>query len=57
MIRTAMCCDTCDAVFVPEHNKPYGGLAQAAHEDGWNSTCVNGKWSNACPECSAKEAA
>lgn len=51
MIRTAVLCDTCDAVFVPDERKPYRGLAQAAHAEGWNSTCVNGDWTNACPDC------
>ena len=49
-IRTAVLCDTCDAVFAPEERQPKGGLTQQAHNHGWTSTLTNGRWTNQCPD-------
>lgn len=49
-IATAVLCDTCDAVFVPEERQPKGGLTDKAHDAGWTSTKHNGRWTNTCPD-------
>lgn len=49
-IATAVLCDTCDAVFVPEQRQPKGGLTDKAHDAGWTSTLTNGRWTNQCPD-------
>lgn len=49
-IRTAVLCDSCDAVFAPEQRQPKGGLTQQAHVAGWTSTNTNGHWTNQCPD-------
>jgi hypothetical protein len=50
MIRTAMLCDHCDAVFALEESPRRGGLVNSAHENGWTSTYTNGTWTNKCPD-------
>lgn len=54
-IRTAVLCDTCDAVFVPDGRQPHGGLSQQAHAAGWTSTITNGTWTNECPDHTTTE--
>lgn len=49
MIRTAMLCDHCDAVFVIEEPIRVA-LVPRAHEAGWTSTYQNGTWTNKCPD-------
>lgn len=49
-IATAVLCDTCDAVFVPDERQPKGGLTDKAHDAGWTSTNTNGRWTNQCPD-------
>lgn len=51
-IRTAVLCDTCDAVFVAEKNTPRGLLTVQAHQAGWTSIGKNGTWKNYCDDCS-----
>lgn len=50
MIRTAMLCDQCDAVFVTEERQPHRELTRQAHEAGWTSISRNGEWTNTCPD-------
>lgn len=49
-IRTAVLCDTCDNVYVPDERQPHGGLSRQAHAAGWTSTNTNGHWTNTCPD-------
>ncbi|MBT2484630.1 MULTISPECIES: hypothetical protein [unclassified Microbacterium] len=49
-IRTAVLCDTCEAVFVTDNRQPRGQLTARAHADGWTSTNHNGRWTNQCPD-------
>lgn len=49
-IRTAILCDTCDAVYAPDERQPKCGLTQQAHDAGWTSTNTNGRWTNQCPD-------
>jgi hypothetical protein len=49
-IRTAVLCDTCDAVYVPYQRQPHGGLVNSAHAAGWTSSNTTGTWTNQCPD-------
>lgn len=56
-IRTAVLCDTCDAVFVPDEHQPRGQLSKEAHAVGWTSTNRDGHWTNQCPDHTTEETA
>lgn len=55
VIRKAVLCSTCDAVFASTERLGNFQLIEQAHAEGWTSTYLRGQWLNACPECNDKE--
>lgn len=50
VIRRAVLCDECDAVFASIERIPNYELIEEAHRDGWKSTATYGTWKNTCPD-------
>ena len=49
-IATAVCCDACDSVFVPEGKQPFGALTRLARGEGWTVSREDGRFRNYCPD-------
>lgn len=49
-IATAVVCDGCDSVFVPDGKQPWGALTRLATEAGWTTTRAEGRFRNYCPD-------